>query len=287
MHRGSIGAVGRWWVGGVGVEPHPFWCAVGYAAVTEITDGVGPVNRINTPPNFIILDEEVHFIFAASQREIGVQRTSLRVVVAPDEQVLPGLQRDTWKRPSPRFHAPVAEKHSIAIVGYVSSIDELDPISIVSVFICSESVVDGHHFVDSNGVVSKCAPDPGHRAGRMVDGTSRIRDCGLPEDIFRAVERDDVCPAISVQSTNCGLSATVSTLPSKSMVASTFQPVGSVNSCAQHSMRSESLKTGPSAQHCTIGTTSVGMGSDWMPAQKRENSHSPAGNVPRGCPRHP
>ena len=38
----------------------------------------------------------------------------------------------------------------------------------------------------------------------MVDGTSRIRDCGLPEDIFRAVERDDVCPAISVQSTTCG-----------------------------------------------------------------------------------
>ena len=205
MHRGSIGAVGRWWVGGVGVEPHPFRCTVGHTAVTEITDGVGPVNRINTPPNFIILDEEVHFIFAASQCEIGVQRTSLRVVVAPDEQVLPGLQRDAWKRPSPRFHAPVAEKHSIAIVGYVSSIDELDPISIVSVFICSESVVDGHHFVDSNGVVSKCAPDPGHRAGRMVDGTSRIRDCGLPEDIFRAVERDDVCPAISVQSTTCGI----------------------------------------------------------------------------------
>ena len=39
----------------------------------------------------------------------------------------------------------------------------------------------------------------------MVDGTSRVRDCGLPEEVFRAVERDDLCPAMSVQSTTCGI----------------------------------------------------------------------------------
>ena len=58
MYRGSIGAVGRWWIGGVGVEPHPFRRTVGHAAITEITDGIGPVNRINSPPNFIILGED-------------------------------------------------------------------------------------------------------------------------------------------------------------------------------------------------------------------------------------
>jgi hypothetical protein len=147
-------------MGRIGVEPNPLIGGVFDSAKAEIRESFRPFNQINHTPQAFVLDGKKNLVLAARQIEIGVQRARIGGVIAPNQQVLTGLQCNTRQRPSSGLHQAIAQMQTACVRRDIASVDQFDPIAGIAIFIRTEAIVDGHDFVDEEGRVSKRIPNP-------------------------------------------------------------------------------------------------------------------------------